>query len=215
LKEDKHMGGANTNQGGGQTENSAVPSGNVQPTSTATIPLTFTPEQVQKAVSDALARAGREARALETRKAGLDAREQAVREAEAHSEAEARKALEGKPDELSLFDRRRAVEAEAAEVAAERKAVEAERAAHAGELRQAAALRFEMAVINLAGETGVDAGTLKDTGINDMETLKRVAALLPRKGQAITPDSGKTAGGEDLSKLSPGEKIARGLRNLK
>jgi hypothetical protein len=209
------MGEANGNQGGERTQNFAGPSGNVQPTSAATVSPTITPEQVQKAVSDALARAGREARALDTRKADLDARQQAIEEAEAALEAEARKALEGKPEELSLYDRRRQMEAEAARLAAEKKAVEAEKAAHAEELKQAAALRFEMAVLGLANEASVDAGTLKDTGITDLEALRRVAALLPKKGQAITPDSGKTAGGEDLSRLSPGEKIARGLKNLK
>lgn len=206
------MDGTGTKQDGKQAESPATPSAATQETPKA--PPTFTEDQVKKAVSDALAKAGREAKSLSEKETAIAAREKAISEAEARRETEERERLKDKPEELTIYDRKRQMDAEAKRIAEEKKAIEADKASHQAELDEAKALKHEMAVFNLATELNVDANTLKDTGIADLEQLKKVGAMLPKKSVSVQVDSGKTAGGstltsEMISKMSPDERYAR------
>ncbi len=205
------MGEAQTNRDGEQTLTSAPSSGQSPQTSGAAAPggnpRTFTPEQVDKLLSDRLAQAGREAKVLEARKAELETREKALQE----REAKERERLQGNPEELSLFDRKRRLDAELRDFAARVKGHEEREASLTSRLKHAEEVEFGLAVAELAQETGVDAAALKETGIRDLAQLKKVAALLPHRGVNIRPDSGKTAGGAGFGSMSPQEKIRFGM----
>ena len=66
-----------------QTQTSESSSAEPQPTPASESPRTFSEQELHKAVSDALARAGRDAKALAERQAVLDARDQSLKQKEA------------------------------------------------------------------------------------------------------------------------------------
>jgi hypothetical protein len=192
---------------------------------------THTDADIQKAISDALAKAGREAKALEAREQKLkdiETREKALIQQEeaaqkARDEAELTAILDD-PDKLSVYQYRKKVK-EAEEVLKTEKAkFEAEKASHQEELTFARKVKRSTVMGEIAGE-------FKDS---DPEELEKMADTLgigsePEKIRALAsvkwakldtkteetsevkPDSGVTNGGNDTSKLSAEEKFNRGL----
>jgi hypothetical protein len=187
---------------------------------------------MQKAVSDALAKAGREAKALEAREArlkDLEARETALKLAEeagqkAREGAELA-ALQDDPERLSVYQYRKKVKEQEEALKAERAKFDAERASHQEELTFAQKVRRSTVMGEIAGEfQDGDPKELEqicdNLGIgSEPERIRAVAGVKWQKPSAkpegeagVKPDSGVTSGGSaDTSKLSPEEKFNRGL----
>lgn len=189
-------------------------------------PETYTKDQAQKMVSDALAAKGRDARSLEQRETAIKDREETVlaeeaeiaqrkRENDAADLAEARR----DPAKMRDYQTRKTRETSDEDIKAERVAIkkdraqlEKDKAEHAGEL---GAAREEQRAINIwkiADKHGVSAAALKDLGIDDMDALEKIAAVMAGgKGQQ-EPDSHLKSGKQkDLTGLSPRAVIQRGL----
>lgn len=204
---------------------SEVPS-DVEEGSTSKPPQTFTPEDVQKQVSDALAKAGRDAKALEARKAALDESEKKVKawEAERVKEAKAREdaileeATEGQPEkvktDLKTFKER--LRNERQQLDKDRAAFEEEKTQYSGKIKEADAIQFELSVYDVASRNNVSADVLKERAekfkVTDEAGLDELAQILPKKGKAAEKvDSGKNEGGggkltaEQLENLSEPE----------
>ncbi len=207
-------------------------SGDGTGTTPAELPKTFTESEVQKAVNDALAKAGREAKALELRKvelekektehtAWLEERKKAEKE---RDEAEAER-LKDKPEELSIYQRQKRLrEAEAALVES-KQAFEAERLTHAERIKAVEETERETTVFEIATELNGDPVILKATAgelnLTSNDQIKALAKRLwpPAKKEAPPgtknkPDSGETGGGggkltnEQIEKMSSEEYAA-------
>jgi hypothetical protein len=202
-------------------------------------PKTFTEEQVAKEVSDKLAAAGRDAKALDLRGKDLEAREEAVkaeRERQAQwqkeRDAEAEEAARDDPEELKRLRRERKVR-EREEALAKRETEQTKRELeHRGEIEAARETQREIDVWEVAKETGLDARQLKDkvgefcTEFNvEFNSLTRgqitkvaqavSAGKAPEPPKTPTPDSGRTTGGgTDFSKMSADDKLKAGFNKL-
>jgi hypothetical protein len=202
-----------------QISNSAT-SSTQQEASTSQTPKTFTESDIKKAVSDALAKAGREAKALETAKADIAKREADIRKAEQDRELAELEAVKDKPDELSILQRKQKL---AADIRAHNAEVERQRQEwdmHQAELTELKAAKYELSINGVADKNGVSADLLKakaiELGITDPAGIEKLAAIMPKKVAVPNVDSGKTmGGGVDTSNMSPRELITRGLKNNK
>mgnify|MGYP001610250318 CR=1 FL=1 len=171
-----------------------------------------TPETLaqEKAVSDALAAAGRTAKAFESRETALKAREQAIKDAEVKAE-ERQKQKDAEELEAATDDAERSViqrkqQLRVKEIAFRQKEEEHERkvAEHQAEIDAARATRFETEVWEIAAKHGVDAVWLKGLGISDMKQLDLIAkGASTQKG--IVPDSGRTMGGGEIPASAKGK----------
>ncbi len=164
-------------------------------------PQAYTQADVAKAVSDALAKAGRDVKTLE-------AREKALTEAEATSLTE----LSKQPEELDLLKRKQTLMRDINRFNERVRAHEAREAGLAERLKRAEAAEFALALAEIAGRHNVETEALTDTGLTDLAQLERVAAMLPKRQRAVKPDSGETVGGMDVSAMSARDKIAVGLK---
>jgi hypothetical protein len=206
--------------------------------STSQAPKTYTETEYQKAVSDALAKAGRDAKSIEAREArlkDLGAREAALkaREDEARRKAEEAEysAVKDDPEKLSAYEMRKKAREEAEALKAEREKFEQEKASHQEELTFAQKVKRSTLMGEIAGE-------FKDGDPEELEKLCdslgigsepdkvrttagiKWAKLEPEKKEGehsdFKPDSGVTKGGaEDFDKMTPEEKIDYGLKHPK
>jgi membrane protein involved in colicin uptake len=185
-------------------------------------PTTFTQEQVEKQVSDALAAAGRTAEALRQHEASLAQKEADLAEKERQAALAEEEAVKNDPAKLNVLRERRALKEQQAaiakqkaEIEKERKTVEADRAAIAKQ-------KQERRAEELSAEHGVAKEILMMFG--DVESMEKVAAALPKAGQpagnqqaqnaGFKPFSGRTGGqGVNFDKMTPEEKIRYGLEN--
>lgn len=209
-----------------QTQNSNVSSTGAEE-STSQTPQTFTKEEVQKQISDALAKVGREAKAIETAKKDIEAREVRLKVAEqAREDAELDGAINEVPEgeresqRQTLKTYKDKLRADRQALTEREKTLAIKEAEWEDSINEAQELKFEMMVFEIAGKNGVSAEVLKDKAaklkITDENGIEELALVMPKKTDVLPPDSGKTAGGGiDLDGMSPSEKIAYGLRNKK
>ncbi len=187
-------------------------------------PETFTKEQVEeistKAVSDALSTAGRTAKSLEER-------EEAIKKADERTAQEGRERREKEleiarddPDKFTAVQLRHKQEVKDAELAKDRRELDADKEKH----QEAVKVDLEtIRVFNrtkIAAEVAVDKGVsvdslLKLTKEDTREAMEATAKLLSEKKPPLKTDSGRGTGGEDLSKLTPDQKIQTGLKVFK
>ena len=204
-------------------------------TGSTSAPAAFTQADVEKAVSDALAKAGRTEKALKDREAALTPREQAIKdaetrrqqEAEAQEEAALEDVTKDKPEEkLTLQSYKAKLRQEKADFAALKAkhspvlaALEELGITDAASLREtvtaARTTRLEMDISAAATKAGVSAELLRakaaKLGVTTAEGLEELAGVMDTKAASEKHDSGANAGGEDISKLSARELIQRGL----
>src|SRR4030042_1213660 len=188
---------------GGQGDNtSEVPGGS---TSKESEPQTFTQEQVTKAVSDALAKAGRTDKSLKEKQDRLDADKKAFdaeRESWLVSESELNK---DDPDSLDVIAQKKIWRKKNSELIAREKEMQ-ERQTTIDEAEQAQAeTKSEITIWQIAQAKQVDASELKEKvlklEIKTEEAITEVAQLMKRP-KAMTHVPGKIAGeGEDLEGL--------------
>lgn len=153
-----------------------------------------------KAVSDALAKAGRIAKQLEqkeaaitARQAELDARQKALDDAELE-------AIKGDPDLETQYRRKQDFAKKETALAADRRKLEQEKIEHQTEIDAARASKKEITIWEIAQRHGVDANTLKELNLETPEQIESVAKAMAA-GKAAEPppggepDSLKTKGG--------------------
>jgi hypothetical protein len=225
-----------SNQGNQGTPQTNGPSSGAQSASTSSNPpKTYTEVEYQKAISDALSKQGREHKAVldpitqenTTLKSQLATNQSLIKES-TDKIAEVRKQMESlagdDPDKKKLLATLAELEGKRVKLDADRQALEAEKVQHQELVRKAGETMREFNIRKLAGEhEGGDPAKLTElcnklgvTGDDKIAALadtlwpKKTAAPLP--AQVTNPDSGVTSGGsEDLSQLSPREKIEKGL----
>jgi uncharacterized protein YdcH (DUF465 family) len=219
-----------------QTAGSLPATGQTSPdgagTTSTPAPATYSEEDVQKAVSDALAKAGRERKAIEDENATLKGRVSSfdinlaeIQQDRARLKATLEELGAKDPDKAKVVQKINELDAQIKANKADREKLEAERLQH-GEMVKIAAERTRADNIKeiAAKYEGSDAAILKElcdkAGIHDAARIKDIAATLWKKPvtapPAIKPDSGITSGsGIDISKLSPTEKIEYGLAHPK
>lgn len=186
---------------------------------------TFTKAQLDKAVSDALAKAGRTNKDFELREARIKEMESRISDFERRqAEAEEEK-YRNDPDGLAKLRKERELRER------ERRLNEQESLTKA-EKEELAQLRQERAVSKIAKEKGVDADQLltksADLGLTDAERISKLADTLAALPKDTTPppetpktpplkvDSNRGSGGNgNLDDLSPDEKIRMGLNKRK
>jgi vacuolar-type H+-ATPase subunit I/STV1 len=209
------MDGTETEQGEQQTSISEAPSAAQQGTPDS--PRTFTREQVTKQISDALARAGREAKALEAAKADITAREARLKAWEQEREdAELGDLTSDPAEKLTLKAYREKLRADRQALNEQLSALDKEKAEWEAVIAETRAAIFGNTASTIAEKHGVSAEVLKDKaarlGISSLEALEELASVMPKKAAVTAPDSGRTTGGSaDLSKMSAGDLIKRGL----
>jgi len=194
---------------------------------------TYTEEEKQKAVSDALAKAGRDAKTLETREAALNAEKEAVETAKAEI-AEVQKqidkaeleAAEGDPARLRELQAKKSYKALLADLETKKKELNKQeadlnrsKAEHESEIEAARKTQFEIELWKIAEAEGVDAAELKETmkelNLTTVEQAKAAAKRLNKKpsGTAFDPDSGVTSGGATLPNRAK-DKIKAGWEEI-
>jgi len=172
---------------------------------------TYTEEELQKAKSDALAQAGRDAKALSDREAAIKAREEAAAESDRRREeaelTEARK----DPDKLAQYNKKQAdkqiekqrkadSDAEKLALRKEREQLEREKAENEAVLKAWREDILERKVFELAGKYNLNPVVLKDgmkdLGLSTAEQAEALAKRLSEKQpkEPLEVDSGVTSG---------------------
>ena len=184
-------------------------------------PKTFTEEQVEeistKAVSDALATAGRTAKSL-------DEREEAIKKADERTAQEGRERREREieaarddPDKFTAVQLRHKQEVKDAELAKEKRDLDTEKEKHQETVKTDLETIRVFNRTKLAAEVAVAKGVsvdalLKLTKEDSREAMEATAKLLSEKKPPLRPDSSRTIGGKDIDKLTPDEMIKEGVR---
>jgi len=213
TKQDSLPGGGQTSAGAGGT------------TSTKDAK-TYTEEEkqkeVEKAVSDALAEKGRDAKTLSDREAKLKDQEESIKKTKAEvdgwlkqkEEAELEEARSD-PDKMHEYQRKQAekqrkAELDAKEVDLKRREGEIERskAEHEAEVKAARETMMEIKLWEIGSKYGIDPTALKELNLPTVEQVeavaKRIGTLKPEQKEEgetgskgtkpFTPDSGVTSG---------------------
>ncbi len=180
-------------------------------------PETFTREDIdkvsQKAVSDALSKAGRTATAFEKREVAVKTSEERVAQERKDRDQAELDAARGDHEALSAIEQRHKYRETKSELAKVKQELEGEREKTKEASAQAGEIDRTVKAAEIAAKHDVDLGTLIKFTDGSPEAMEELAKALPKKGGAKTPiklDSGRTIGGEDWHALSPDEKIRRG-----
>jgi hypothetical protein len=197
--------------------------------STSPAPKTYTEAEHQKAVSDALARAGRDAKSLETREARLkdiEAREKALKDREEEvrkrAEEEEARAAGNDPEKLSVLELRRKAAAEAEAVRAEREKLEADKLAFQERLSKAEELERAAEIDQIArkyqdGDPDKLKTLCEKLNLKSREQIEAAAeTIFTRKSEGFKADSGVTKGGAvDYARMKPEDKFRLGMEEEK
>jgi len=161
-------------------------------------PETFTKETEKKAVSDALARAGRDAKTLTEERQRVEKLLADFRKERDEAEL---KSADGDPDAEKAIKARQALANKEAELADKERKLDEEKASIKDRLEGAEQVTKELSARDIASKYGVDAEPLIKFTDGSSEAMEELAQSLPRK--ASTPlkvDSGETVGGSKTYK---------------
>jgi len=186
---------------------------------------TYTESDVQKIVSDRLAKAGREAKAFEAKEEALRQREEAQAQRDREQEEREYEKVRGNPDALSKWQAERDLKKERDALQKDRDALEREKVEHQVALEAAQKLTNAAQISAIATKYKVDVAILNDFGLNVEQTEKiaqRLSSLPPAELAKLTKpqqpanenppkkrDSGVTLGGgsTNLGDLSPKDRL--------
>lgn len=177
---------------------------------TPTLTETQAKERTTKAVSDALATAGRTAKGFEGREATVKAREEAAEARQKVLDDAELEAIKGDPDLETQYRRKQEQATKERALVADRQKLEQEKTQHKADIDAANASKKEIVIKEIALKYGVDANALKELNLDTPEQIEATAKAIAA-GKPATPggepDSLKTKGGAgDLSGLSPLER---------
>ena len=196
----------------GETMTSGQTSSSKKGSTSGGEPETFTKEQQDKAVSDALSKAGRDAKSLEERGKTLDARDEALKAREAKQkawederDAEEAEAAKSDPERLKAYQDRKSLKTERAKLEEDRATFERDKLQHAELIKAATETEKEIAIWEIAIDYGLDAIELKGR-CEELEAETReqmeLVAFKKKREEGESPqtslrhvDSGKTIGG--------------------
>ena len=179
---------------------------------------TYTEEEKQRAVSDALATAGRDAKALANQKADLDARQEAINAKQAEIDEQERQrdaaeleAARGNPELMRVYEDKKSqkrvsasIEAQRADIKKQRETLDHDKAEHEAEIKAAKETQREIVIWGVASAKNIDPVRLKNLSVKfNIESKEQVEALAEEiaSGKAeptepLTPDSNVTSGGQ-------------------
>lgn len=201
---DKNVQDPASVEGGGSTSEPETP----------TLTETQAKERETKAVSDALAKAGRTDKKLGQREVTLNTREEALNARQTDLDAIQKRldeaefnAIKGDPDLEAKYRDTRKLQADQRALAEDKRKFEQDKAQHQADIDAANATKKEIAIWEIAQKHGVDANTLKELNLETPEQIESVAkAMAAGKAPGDTetppggePDSLKTKGGGELS----------------
>ena len=173
---------------------------------------TFTKESQAKAVSDALATAGRTAKAIKTREDVLQTKEQRIKDSETKAETKQKErdeaeleAAEGDKDERSRIKRKQALRIGELTLKQEREKFESEKAEQQVGIDAAKATQAEIKVFDIATKYGLNADILKDLS-TDPEQLEKIAKAMSTK-EGTGPDPQRTLGGGETTEQQRLDKL--------
>jgi len=186
---------------------------------------TYTETELQKAISDAKAAAGRVTAGVQKQLDGIKAQYDTLARQVEERELDS---VRSDPAKLTAYQSRKALDARVRDLDTreatlnEREATLNEREVSLTE-REAAVKKLDAAaaVKRLASEHGIEESRLASLGIEDAGTLERVAVAMSGKAPAPKPqpvgrvDSAKSRGGSSLEGMSPEQKIAKGLDDMR
>lgn len=167
-------GQAPAGQGTAQTQSGTASDGSGGSTSQA--PKTYTDADIQKAVNDALAKAGRDAKAIEAVKKKVDADKEEIRQHRAQKDAAELEAVKNDPDKLNFYQRQKALKEREEALKEQQAQFESERTAHAEQI----------AKIQKSERSGMIADVAKEYAGSDPAKLEKLCDDL---GVAVTADS--------------------------
>ena len=169
---------------------------------------TYTEEEKRNAISNALAKAGRIATAIEKREATVKAREDAIKAEQEKRDAAELAEAQNDPDKLAVYQSKQA-ERQRTKKQDERDAAQDKREAeHEAEINAAREAQKEIVVWQVASAKGIDPERLKNLaekfnleGKEQIEELaEEIASGKPdATKKKITPDSLVTSGGKSSS----------------
>lgn len=208
-------GTENQKDASGATQDTSAGQKGTSETETPTLTETQAKDRETKAVSDALATAGRTAKKLEGREAGIKKQEEAFTARQAELDAVQQRldraeldAIKGDPDLEAQYRRKQDLLSKERALTEDKRKLEAEKLGHKARLDAADATEKEIAIWEIAQKYSVDAQKLKDLNLSTPEQIEAVAKTLseqkPKEPKTpLKPDSGTTiGGGEDLSGMS-------------
>lgn len=191
---------------------------------------TYTKESEEKAVSDALSVAGRDAKSITEKSAEVERILTAAQTTQANLQAEQerwqsgrdeadREAVRQDPEALKSLEERIKQRNEATKLAKERTDLDTDKGKHQESVK---ADLEQIRIFNrtqLAAEVAVAKGVsldsiLKLTKEDSRKAMEDTAELLPKSKEAtaLKTDSGITIGGKSLKDLTPDEKIKEGVK---
>ena len=211
----------------GVTDQSGQASGDEKGSTSGGEPKTFTEEQTQKMVSDALSKQGRDIKTitterdsfkqeLETRKSDVDELQKRIDELEEAS-------VEGDPDRKAELLNKRKAETLLRDARAKLDEAVKKEAQVKADVEAISQTKLEVSVWQIAAKHGVDPVQLKEKverfKVESEEGIEEVAQMLGTKGEpkpGLKVDSGKTiGGGEDLSGMSSRQAFGSYLKDKK
>jgi len=186
---------------------------------TSNQPETYTTEQRDKAVSDALSAAGRDAKSIaEQRAEATRLYEEAKKvkvslgaeRAQWQKEKDAAKleAARDNPDTLSSVQAKQKQRDREAELARREEELKSSEAKHRAELDDLGKLKNERNALEVATRLNVDAELLLKFTDGSTKAMEELAAHLPKKGEVkppLKPDSGTTVGGDTMPDSAQGK----------
>jgi len=191
------------------------------------IPESEVEARVQKQVSDRLAQAGRDAKALEARETEVQKRAQEIADWQARKDEEERRSIQDNPELLDIFTQKKLVRDAKEKLKADSAAFERDKVAHQVEIESARATQMEIDIFTIAGEyEGGDPVKLKSLcenfGSSTKEQIIKAADTLWTKKTAqvaekVKRDTGMTqgGGGDNLGDLSPKDRLKEIDRRLR
>lgn len=185
-------------------------------------PQTYTQEQTRNMVSDALAKAGRDAQTLEQREAAVKAQEDANKAEQERKDAAELAEAQGDPDKMAVYEKKQAEKQRRANLDTREAELNKREAENAAEIQAAKEIQKGNTIREIATEHKVDPVRLKDLSVKfSIEGKEKLEELADEIGSGKTDhqidvDSGITSGGKkDLSGKSPMELAREGYSKSK
>ena len=177
-------------------------------------PQTYTKQQMDKAVSDALSQAGRDAKALETQRNELTQQAEAIETTKQEIEkyrqdqdAAFMEAVKNNPDAVNWAEKNKELQAKEKELKKQLADFNKTKLEYDAQIKAAQETQKEINIFSVASEKKVDPQRLKTLsdkfGITDKDKLAELADEIASKGGTSTQDVHIDSG---MTKGAPGEK---------
>lgn len=205
------------------------PSGKEAGTTSETEPETFTKEQADKQTSDALSKAGRDAKSLDKRGKDLDTRDEAIKaehdriaQWQRDRDAEELEAAKDNPEAMDYLKKKQELGVSKTQLTSDRATLDKNVADHKELLDAAEATKMEITIWDIAKEQKVDPGELKEACAElNLETKEQIESIAKRMAKAggeplkepLKPDSSRTKGGGTEPKTAD-DKLKTGFGKL-